>query len=65
MKLSLPYKKNFRALFSNNGSDNPNNFHLLMVYHKSRKDGFNESITVAEAERALKRKNTQFNYVEV
>jgi len=62
MKLVLPFKskKNFVALFSNIGCDNPKQFYLLATYHKSRKGGFGTNITVEECEQLLKEKGYEY-----
>lgn len=64
-KLTLWYKKDFYALFSNAASKNENEFYLVMVFHKSKKGGFGEPITVEQCEKALKRYNPNFKYVEI
>ena len=62
MKIELPWisDKSMRALFSNANSSDSNSFHLLMVYHSSRKGGFNRTITIGECERILKKSNAHY-----
>ncbi|MEK7499111.1 MAG: hypothetical protein AAB649_00705 [Patescibacteria group bacterium] len=64
MKITLPKpgtRGEYKLLFSNIGQENPNEFYLLMIFHKSRKGGFSADVTVSECQKALKRKNR--NYV--
>lgn len=53
LNLPLPGNANQRLLFSNIGMKNPKVFYLLMTFHKSRKGGFNYSVTIGECELAL------------
>jgi len=53
------------ALFSNNNRENPNEFYLLMTFHKSRKGGFDAvDFTVEDAEKLLKKHNENYVYVD-
>ncbi len=63
MKIKIPFKKDYIALFSNIGNENEKDFYLLMVYHKSMKGGFDEPIEKATARELLGERG--FNYIEV
>lgn len=58
MKLNLPVPgdRTQRLLFSNIGTDNPDEFCLLMTFHKSKKGGFDYPTTVEECKKALSKK---------
>lgn len=64
MKLTLKYKKDFLALFSNLGMEDENTFYVLATFHKSRKGGFGEGITVAQADKTLKKHNPNYKFLE-
>ena len=67
MKLTLSKpgtQGRYKLLFSNIGQKNPNEFCLLMVFHKSRKGGFDEPVSIDECQKALRRKNRNFVYVD-
>ena len=68
MKIKCRFHQNFIALFSNANSENKNDFYLLMVYHKSKKGGFEETITNLECKVLIanynKHNGTLFNYKE-
>lgn len=67
MKLELTWNsdRGMRALFSNIGCKNPNEFYLLMVYHKSKGGGFSRNITVQECREILRKRNKEYRYIEV
>lgn len=58
MKLNLPVPGNAaqRLLFLNVGNENPNEFYLLMTFHKSKKGGFDYPATTEECIKALAKK---------
>ena len=62
MKLTLVWEsdKRMRAVFSNIGNANSNDFYLLMVFHESRKGGFNREITQEECARILTKENLDY-----
>lgn len=62
MKLTLPWisDRSMRALFSNVTTTDPNIFILLMVFHKSRKGGFDRILYVDEANRMLAKANQAY-----
>lgn len=64
LNLALPgTKREYRLLFSNAGEYSPNNFYLLMVFHKSKKGGFGKTASTSECEQALRRKNKRFRFL--
>ena len=65
MKLTLNWQSdtNMRALFSNIGCKNKNDFYLLMVFHKSKKNGFDNNITTAECLAILQKENPAYQYL--
>lgn len=70
MRISLPWRtdKKMRALFSNVGSSSPDELHLLLVYHSSRKSGLDRIISVEECKEIIekynRKNNTTFKYVD-
>lgn len=61
-KLTLTWEsdRSMRALFSNRNSQDKNAFRLLMVFHKSKKGGFEREISVGECNKILKKVNPSF-----
>jgi hypothetical protein len=61
IELPVPGESTQRLLFSNIGNENPNEFYLLMTYHKSKKGGFDYPVTVEQCQKALKKKGYIYN----
>jgi hypothetical protein len=53
-----------RGLFSNNNSEDGNEFFLLMNYHVSKKGGFARELSVEEANKMLKKVNENYRLKE-
>lgn len=66
MKLNLPIlgKSNQRLLFSNVNMEDPNEFYLLMTFHRNRKGGFHYPVTVEECQKALSKKKKEYKFVK-
>ena len=66
MKLELkhPTAPGYFLLLSNIDCKNSNAFYLLMAYHKSRKGGFDVTVTTDDCDKALKKHNKDLYYYE-
>jgi len=68
MKLNLARpgtKGEHRLLFSNIDSKSDNHFYLLMTFHKSRKGGFSNPVSIDDCRLALRRYGKQYIYQDV